>query len=132
LLLFLGNLFFGEIVSGISESKVFLACVSDKYGESENCRREVQLATDRKKLIIPLIVSTCSTYPPRGSMGPILAGKLYIDISDEEKLLQSCDHLLTTLQQRLRSVTRRQSIGYECMLLVMLEENFARHSPKGY
>jgi len=96
-----GNQLFEQIDKGVSECSVFLACVSDQYGSSENCRREVRLATDRRKLIIPIMVATCDPYPPRGDMGPLFAGKLYIDISNEEKYKRNIEQLITTIKQSL-------------------------------
>jgi len=96
-----GNQLFAEIEQGISSAYIFLACISDSYGNSENCKREVLLATDRKKLIIPVIISQCNPYPPRGDMGPLLAGKLYIDMRDSQLLVNNSDQLIRAVTQSL-------------------------------
>ena len=63
-----GEEIFGEIDKGITESQVVLSCVSDGYGKSTNCRREVALAAARHKIIIPARVAACNPYPPLGPM----------------------------------------------------------------
>jgi len=92
---------FDEIDQGISAAKVFLSCVSDNYGGSKNCKQEILLATHRSKLIIPVIISTCSVFPPRGDMGPLLAGKLYIDLRDENLLATNSSQLLSAIAQSI-------------------------------
>jgi len=96
-----GSQLFGEIDKGISECKVFLACCSNNYGASLNCQREVLLACDRQKLVIPVLVGICNPWPPVGQMGPLLAGKIYVDISNDEKFEKTIDHLVAALAQSL-------------------------------
>jgi len=95
-----GQQLFSEIDKGVSEAAVFMACVSNQYAASENCRREINLATERKKLIVPVWIAPIDPWPPRGEMGPLLAGKLYIDLSTEERL-KSTDQLVAALKQSL-------------------------------
>jgi len=92
---------FGEIDNGISDCQVFIACCSNNYGASANCQRELLLAFDRNKLIIPVLIATCDPWPPKGQMGPLLAGKIYIDLSSEEKFEKTVDQLVTTINQTL-------------------------------
>jgi len=96
-----GSQLFGEIDNGISESQIFIACCSNAYGESVNCKREVNLACDRKKLIIPVIAATCDPWPPKGEMGPLLAGKIYIDLSTEEKFEKNIEQLIAAINHSL-------------------------------
>jgi len=96
-----GSQLFAEIDNGISDCNVFISCCSNQYGASVNCKREVSLASDRNKLIIPILVGTCDPWPPKGEMGPLLAGKIYIDLSTEENFTKSIDQLVATLNQSL-------------------------------
>jgi len=96
-----GSQLFEKIDDGISQCKVFVACCSNNYGSSVNCQRELLLATDRKKLIIPAIVAPCEPWPPKGQMGPLLAGKLYVDLSTEEKFEKIFEQLITAVSQSL-------------------------------
>lgn len=94
-----GKQLFEEIDLGISNAKVIVACVSNNYAASENCRREIRLATDRGKIVIPVIVGETKPWPPRGEMGPLLAGKLYVDMSTEEKFQTASDQLVRALER---------------------------------
>jgi len=96
-----GTQLFGAIDNGISDCKVFLACCSNNYGSSVNCQRELLLATDRNKIIIPIIVGPCDPWPPKGQMGPLLAGKLYVDLSTDEKFEKTVDQLIAAINQVL-------------------------------
>ena len=78
-----GSMLFQEIDMGISSSEVVLACLSPEYTKSVNCNREALLAADRKKPTIPVLLKDLESWPPRGNLGPILAGKLYIRVSDD-------------------------------------------------
>jgi len=96
-----GELLFSEIDHGVSTAAVFVACVSNQYGESENCKRELRLASDRKKILLPVWVSNCDPYPPRGDMGPLLAGRIYINVSNDDLLQQNSPQLVTALKQAI-------------------------------
>jgi len=78
-----------------------MACISNQYASSENCRREINLANERKKLIVPVWIAPIDPWPPRGEMGPLLAGKLYIDLSTEEKLKSVNEQLVSALKQSI-------------------------------
>jgi len=96
-----GSQLFAEIDKGISNCNLFIACCSNSYGSSENCQRELELASCRKKLIIPVLVAVCDPWPPKGAMGPLLAGKLYVDLSTQEKFEKTIDTLVTAINQSL-------------------------------
>jgi hypothetical protein len=96
-----GSQLYQEIDDGISNCQVFIACCSNHYGSSVNCQRELLLATDRKKLIIPIIIAPCDPWPPKGQMGPLLAGKLYVDLSNDKKFIQNIEHLISAITQSL-------------------------------
>jgi len=96
-----GSQLFGEIDNGISACKVFISCCSNNYGASVNCKREVNLASERKKLIIPVLIATCDPWPPKGEMGPLLAGTIYIDLSSEEKFRKNIEQLIAAINQSL-------------------------------
>jgi hypothetical protein len=96
-----GAQLFSEIESGISDCQVFIACCSNNYSSSENCQRELLLAAARKKLIIPILVGPTEPWPPKGQMGPLLAGKIYIDLFIDEKFGKSVEQLITAISQSL-------------------------------
>jgi len=96
-----GAQLFGEIENGISDCEVFIACCSNNYSSSINCQRELLLASDRKKLIIPILVGPTEPWPPNGEMGPLLTGKIYINLFMDEKFGKSIDQLITAIIQSL-------------------------------
>jgi len=98
-LLHAGDKYFSEIDDGISNCKIVMACISPNYGVSASCKQEMSLAYARKKIILPVLVSVLDLWPPRGDMGPILAGKLYVDVSTEESFSKNQDQLLKALKQ---------------------------------
>eukprot|EP01099_Mayorella_cantabrigiensis_P004585 TRINITY_DN3469_c0_g1_i1.p2 TRINITY_DN3469_c0_g1~~TRINITY_DN3469_c0_g1_i1.p2 ORF type:complete len:113 (-),score=33.51 TRINITY_DN3469_c0_g1_i1:250-567(-) len=92
---------FREIDQGITDSDVIISCVSDQYGASKNCCREVLLSSEREKIILPVRIGACNPYPPRGDMGPILAGKLYVDLSNDSLFEANFSRLVSALNQSL-------------------------------
>jgi len=94
-----GEALFAKIDEGITNSSVFVSCISDFYANSENCKREFRLAVARSKIIIPLIVGYNTVWPPYGDLGPLLAGKLYLDVSTEEKYNKVIDQAVLAIRQ---------------------------------
>lgn len=82
-----GQQLFSAIDAGISGCRVVVSCVSEAYGASENCNREVLLATSRRKVIVPALVEDMDQYPPHGDMAPLLAGKVYVNVADNPERL---------------------------------------------
>jgi len=74
---------------------------SNSYSSSVNCQRELLLATDRKKFVIPVLVGPCDPWPPKGQVGPLLAGKLYVDLSTEEKFDKTVEQLIIAIEQSI-------------------------------
>ncbi|XP_050401057.2 uncharacterized protein LOC126817928 [Patella vulgata] len=72
-----GDKLFEKIDTGIRAAKVIISCTTEKYAKSPNCNREVNLAVNLRKPIIPLLLENCA-WPPPGSMGPIFSEYLYI------------------------------------------------------
>jgi len=94
-----GETLFAKIDEGISNASIFVACISDHYANSENCKREFRLAVARSKIIIPLIVGHNTVWPPYGDLGPLLAGKLYIDVASEEKYNKEIEQVVSAIKQ---------------------------------
>jgi len=99
-----GEHLFEEIDKGISSCDIFLACSSDQYAASENCRKEVLLAHDRKKIIVPIWIANCEVWPPRGDTAVVLAGKLYVDLASEEKFQDSVKALIMAVKKGLNLI----------------------------
>ncbi|CAC5411110.1 unnamed protein product [Mytilus coruscus] len=72
-----GDKLFEKIDSGIRGAKVIICCVSEKYAQSPNCNREVNLSVSLGKPMIPLLMEKMG-WPPKGSMGPIFSEYLFV------------------------------------------------------
>ncbi|CAF1094020.1 unnamed protein product [Rotaria magnacalcarata] len=72
-----GDALYSSIDQGIREAKVFVCCINRKYAESDNCRRELGLATNLNKPIVPLLMEKLPSWPPQ-RIGPLLSEYLYI------------------------------------------------------
>ncbi|XP_053405068.1 uncharacterized protein LOC123562416 [Mercenaria mercenaria] len=72
-----GDKLFNKIDSGIRAAKVIICCTTEKYAQSPNCNREVNLSVNLGKPIIPLLMEKMA-WPPKGSMGPIFSEYLFI------------------------------------------------------
>jgi hypothetical protein len=73
-----GDVLYDELYRGISGCRVVLSCVTSKYAESKNCRREINLADLLDKPIIPLKLDSEMKWPPEGLVGVIISPLLYI------------------------------------------------------
>ncbi|ESP05272.1 hypothetical protein LOTGIDRAFT_102305 [Lottia gigantea] len=78
-----GDKLFEKIDKGIRVAKIIISCTTEKYAQSPNCNREVNLSVNLKKPIIPLLLESCP-WPPKGSMGPIFSEYLYIQFYQTE------------------------------------------------
>ncbi|KAH3837261.1 hypothetical protein DPMN_110644, partial [Dreissena polymorpha] len=72
-----GDNLFEKIDNGIRGAKVIVSCTTEKYAKSPNCNREVNLAVNLGKPIIPLLMEKMD-WPPKGSMGPIFSEYLFV------------------------------------------------------
>ncbi|XP_057300362.1 uncharacterized protein LOC130631194 [Hydractinia symbiolongicarpus] len=64
---------------GVTNSKIFMPCLTKAYDNSKNCRRELQFAADSCKDMIPLKLER---YKPTGAVGLIIAGLKYYALYD--------------------------------------------------
>ena len=62
-----------------------VACVTNKYALSANCRREISLADALKKPIIPLLMEE-TRWPPEGTMGPVFTELPYINMVKDKQI----------------------------------------------
>ena len=68
-----GRGLFEDIAKGLLRTRVVLACVSDEYSQSENCRMELQYACKSLKLrIVPVVVGQGDGWP-RSVVGLLVA-----------------------------------------------------------
>ena len=74
-----GNLWRQEIVDAISSCEVFLLCLSNHAIQSNDVRRELDLASDQHKIILPLLLEPVEIPT---TMQYQLAGIQWIQIND--------------------------------------------------
>jgi TIR domain len=89
---------FASIDEGIRSARVVVACLSPEYCLSKNCIREFSLSCDVERMIIPAIVSSIGQWPPSGTLGPLLTGRLYVNLV-ESNYKQNVAQLVEALQQ---------------------------------
>lgn len=100
--IFSGSMLFEEIDKGIRESKVILSCLSNPYLHSLNCLREMNLSFALNKPVIPLLAEDIrNNWPPHGQLGPLLAGKIYLDIATPEKMDTNMSKLIESIRSLL-------------------------------
>ena len=85
-----GDGLFEAITDGIDKCDVVVCCLSDAYARSENCNKELNLAANWKKTIVPVIVGELVKFPPVCSAAPHLAGLLYLTGNTSAEIEDIC------------------------------------------
>ncbi|CAH1239416.1 Hypp5822 [Branchiostoma lanceolatum] len=88
-----------EAMAGaVENAAVVLICMSRKYKESANCRREAFYTADTKKVIIPLMME--SGYKADGWLGLLVASLLYFNFSGKESFESVMARLMKEIGDR--------------------------------
>ncbi|XP_054770128.2 uncharacterized protein LOC129277962 [Lytechinus pictus] len=82
-----GDQLFAKISQGMRTSKVVLCMVTEKYSNSENCNKEVNLANLLNKPIIPILIDQ-TQWPPQGAMSMLFAQLLYIQFYNNKEYVR--------------------------------------------
>nr|XP_054759991.1 uncharacterized protein LOC129266170 [Lytechinus pictus] len=82
-----GDQLFAKISQGMRSSKVVLCMVTEKYSNSENCNKEVNLANLLNKPIIPVLIDQ-TRWPPEGAMSMLFAQLLYIQFFNDKEYVR--------------------------------------------
>ncbi|XP_030833626.1 uncharacterized protein LOC100888215 [Strongylocentrotus purpuratus] len=82
-----GDQLFAKISQGMRSSKMVLCMVTEKYSNSENCNKEVNLANLLNKPIIPVLIDQ-TKWPPEGAMSMLFAQLLYIQFFNEKEYVR--------------------------------------------
>jgi len=104
-----GDYLYDVICKGIYYSKVFVCCLSPEYIVSDSCFKEVNLALMYKKPVIPLVVSNIDNRFPT-AVDALIAGKLYKDFKDENKISTNCNELIDNIRKILNSISQASKI----------------------
>ena len=118
-----GDAYLLKMEYGVRSADVIIVCVTEGYTKSQNCRREVTLATELSKKIVPLL---CEDIPwPPQNLGTLLgmhlpssfiygaadsrslpAGQLYIDCTTEERMLSSHGAVISRVKELLSNKSK--------------------------
>nr|UZG77129.1 MyD88-like protein L1 [Strongylocentrotus purpuratus] len=82
-----GDQLFSKISQGMRSSKLVLCMVTEKYSNSENCNKEVNLANLLNKPIIPILIDQ-TQWPPQGAMSMLFAQLLYIQFYNDKEYVR--------------------------------------------
>lgn len=96
-----GDQLYEEIDKGIRGCRVFLSCVTERYAQSRNCKREVTLANLYQKPIIPILMEKVD-WPPAGSLAFVFADLLYVEMTCGIDM--NFDRLATQVKKHVDSV----------------------------
>lgn len=76
-----GDSLYFKIDEGIRNCSVVISCVTMRYSQSANCRKEVALSDAVSKPIVPISIEKGLKYPPPGPMAPTLGALKHIDFT---------------------------------------------------
>ncbi|XP_076808680.1 uncharacterized protein LOC143451820 [Clavelina lepadiformis] len=128
---------YDKMYEAVDNAYLVLMFLSEKYKLSENCKREGQLAADKRKRIIPII--TQDNYKMEGWTALLVSGKLYYDFSKEsfednfDKLIKEIDHSneqqqLTKCLEANKADNRKLGKREEAIGKVLQEQNKRREN----
>jgi len=87
------------VENNIVQCQVFIACCSNAYSLSTSCQRELASAIEKQKFIIPVLIGAIENWPLPGQMNVLLTGRIYFDLSTNEKFDRTIDLLVTAINQ---------------------------------
>nr|XP_039264112.1 uncharacterized protein LOC120339938 isoform X1 [Styela clava] len=71
-----------SMAEAVENASIIVMCVTEKYKESHNCKREAEYAAVRKVPILPLKFD--AGYDPKGWLGIIMGAALYVEVDKNE------------------------------------------------
>ncbi|XP_072016913.1 uncharacterized protein [Amphiura filiformis] len=87
--------------NAVDNATVVLACITQDYQKSQNCRAEAEYAYKMKVPIIPLKVGH---FEATSWLGPIIGTKMYYRVDTDEKLNECWPGLLRDLEAKVKAV----------------------------
>lgn len=117
-----------EIVQNIKSCDIFIALISTSSAESHNVSKEIALAAENKKIILPIEIGHVDL---PGQLEYALAGIQRTSYSDEEAILHAVKnqlarlaseptaHTVHTSPHRRRQILRRRVIVGICSILII-------------
>lgn len=87
---------FQSMADGVSNASVVVCFLSQRYQESENCMLECKYAKQCGVGLIPVMMQ--SQWKPSGWLGIIMAGKLWVRLSEESQFEENVHQLHGQIQ----------------------------------
>lgn len=91
----------GAMADAVEKASVIVPFMTEKYQESKACNQEIEYANDVGVQIVPVraqnVRSDGKSYRPRGKVGIICAGKLYVDFTDDSLFDSKMEELLINI-----------------------------------
>eukprot|EP00794_Sanderia_malayensis_P019583 gene19583-21513_t len=79
------------MAEGVEGSAVVVIFMTEKYSNSPSCKKELEYAEKKGKKIVP--VKLDKNFEPDGALGILVAGKIFVDFSDESQFNSSIQSL---------------------------------------
>ena len=99
-----GSLLFDVIEKAIRNCQVFIAIITKGYISSSTCKKEITLADNLGKPIIPILFEENLKWPPEG-LGMYLSGSLYLKIVNFNSKLSKSEKSVHELIKRILEYT---------------------------
>ena len=107
-----------QMAEAVEGAALVIVCISAKYQESENCKKEFTYADQQKKNIIPIIME--KGFNASGKLALITAGKKYIDYSNSSMF----DENMKTLKGEIDFYMESTSMYDFLLSFALLKEPF--------
>ena len=99
-----------RMAEAVKDSSIILLCMTKKYEESQNCKKEYTFADECKKRIIPIYFE--EDYKAGGGLAIIIAGKRYFNFRRKEKFDSEFCNLKVEIRKQL------EELG-ECKIFIL-------------
>ncbi|XP_003725459.3 uncharacterized protein LOC100893943 [Strongylocentrotus purpuratus] len=97
-----------KMAKAVENSYLILACVTEGYQESKNCRTEATYAYDCNKRIVPVKVN--ERFKASGWLGGITAGKIYYPVPDVDQVTDQLPRIIDLeIEEELQKNPEAQS-----------------------
>ncbi|XP_035667901.1 uncharacterized protein LOC118410346 [Branchiostoma floridae] len=99
----MGGTMLESMARGVRSSAIVIIAFSEDYVISDNCKREANFASDQKREIVPLKMTT---YYPDNWLGMLISGKYYVDFSSPGPLDDKLKELEFQIENRLKKLAQ--------------------------
>ena len=126
------NFFMRSLADGVENAVVICCFVTPYYGESENCKLEVEYAQKRGKPLIPCNLGNASTWKPTDWLRSITTGNIWVDFHDvsESNIGLKIRELVGRIHEQCSSTPylTSQSVDDATYLFELMKHEYRRNS----